>query len=472
MSGAIAKGTLLKDRYCLERPLGHGGMASVWLGHDRVLDRPVAIKVLSDTIASDPEFVARFRREARVAAGVTHANLVGVYDYSDGDERPYLVMQLVPGDSLAAHLSRGSSVDCERLAKELLGALAHIHQVGILHRDIKPHNILIEPDQTAKLIDFGIALPRDATSLTRTGLILGTERYAAPEVMEGAPATERSDLYSCGVVLRLCQGEDPSDLATLVDWLTSRDPRSRPASALQALALLDRRRALAGQPTQAFEPTFTRFDAGSSAPPAVQTPEPTPTRRSSRSEHRHGRWVAPLAAIAVLGAIALGVVLATSGGSDEAGRSGSITAQKSRGEERTKPAANGEAQAPAEVPSDGEASSETEPATTESEPESSESAVPSGEDPALGSALNDEGYELIQAGRYEEAVPVLEESVRSFPPGSEDAAYAYALFNLGNALRLSGRADEAIPVLERRLQIPDQTETVQLELAEARREAG
>src|SRR5918997_2863986 len=182
-------------------------MAAVWLGHDEVLDRPVAVKVLSDTIASDPGFVARFRREAQTAAGLSHPNLVGVYDFSEEGERPYLVMQFVPGESLAARLERGEGIDCDKLAEELLDAVAHIHEVGILHRDIKPGNIIIEPDGTAKLIDFGIALPRDATALTSTGLVLGTERYAAPEVMKGQAATERSDLYSCGLVLQSCGGQ-------------------------------------------------------------------------------------------------------------------------------------------------------------------------------------------------------------------------------------------------------------------------
>src|SRR6476659_6816051 len=183
MAAAIGTGELLKDRYRLERTLGRGGMAAVWLGHDEVLDRPVAVKVLSDTIAGDPGFVTRFRREAKTAAGLTHPNLAGVYDFSEEGERPYLVMQFVPGENLAERMQRGEGVDRDKLARELLEALVHIHRAGVLHRDVKPSNIILEPDGTAKLIDFGIALPQDATALTSTGLILGTERYAAPEVM-------------------------------------------------------------------------------------------------------------------------------------------------------------------------------------------------------------------------------------------------------------------------------------------------
>src|SRR3954467_1829465 len=255
MATAIGIGELLKDRYRLERTLGRGGMAAVWLGHDEVLERQGAVKVLSDTIAPDPGFVARFRREARTAASLSHPSLVGVYDYSDEGERPYLVMQFVPGENLAALLERGEGVDCDRLARELLEALDHIHSVGILHRDIKPANIVIEPDRTAKLIDFGIALPADATALTNPGLILGTERYAAPEVMAGEQATARSDLYSAGVVLRACEGECSRVLGALIDGLTSKAPMARPASARQALARLERAEAL-GQPTQVYEPTF------------------------------------------------------------------------------------------------------------------------------------------------------------------------------------------------------------------------
>ena len=134
----IGPGTRLKDRYRLERLLGRGGMASVWLATDGVLERPVAVKVLSDTIASDPEFQARFRREARVAAGLSHPNLIGVYDFADTAERPYLVMEYVPGDNLAERMSQNGEIDGESLARELLGAVAHIHAAGIVHRDISP----------------------------------------------------------------------------------------------------------------------------------------------------------------------------------------------------------------------------------------------------------------------------------------------------------------------------------------------
>ncbi|MGN6276201.1 MAG: protein kinase domain-containing protein [Solirubrobacterales bacterium] len=416
----IATGERLKDRYRLERLLGHGGMAAVWLGHDEVLERPVAVKVLADTIAGDPQFVARFRREARTAAALSHPNLVGVYDYSEEGERPYLVMQFVPGEDLASRLARGEPVDRDRLARELLAALAHIHAAGILHRDVKPANVILEPNGTAKLIDFGIALSRDATALTSTGLVLGTERYAAPEVMEGRPATERSDLYSCGVVLRSCEGRCSPVLRSLIEWLTSPDPDARPASAQQVLARLERPQSPDGEATQAFRPVIE---------------EPRGIEEPGGNRLRMAAALALAAAVAMIAVVVLG-----GGGQRERHRAHLAHAGVKKNTRKTQPPT-------------------TVPAST-------------GADPTRGSELNERGYAMIQAGEYEAAVPVLEEAVASFPKGTEDIDYAYALFNLGAALRLSGHPEEAIPVLEQRLQIPDQTETVEQELEAARAEAG
>jgi eukaryotic-like serine/threonine-protein kinase len=460
--GTIGIGELLKDRYRLERMLGRGGMAAVWLGHDEVLERPVAVKVLSDTIASDPGFVARFRREARTAAGLSHPNLVGVYDFSEEGERPYLVMQFVPGESLAARLERGKGVDCEKLARELLDAVAHIHEVGILHRDIKPGNIIIEPDGTAKLIDFGIALPRDATSLTSTGLVLGTERYAAPEVMEGQPATERSDLYSCGLVLQSCEGQCSRTLQFLIGEMTSKDPRDRPLSARHALERLERREA----PVE--EPTAVLATPPPPSPPVPPSP-PTPSqeRDGSSGGGRRTAIVAALGLLAVLGVVA--AIALSGGGSGEGGqRTAQAENQKAENAQKAAPAKEAEPEQPAE-----EAES-AEPVESAAAPEESEAQAPEpeGTDPALGASLNEEGFALIQAGEPEAAVPVLEEAVASFPEGSEDLNYAYALFNLGNALRLSGRPEEAIPVLERRLEIPNQEGKVREELEAAEAEVG
>ena len=457
MAATIGTGELLKNRYRLERTLGRGGMAAVWLGHDEVLDRQVAVKVLADTIAADPGFVARFRREARTAAGLSHPNLVGVYDFSEEGERPYLVMQFVPGESLAALLERGEDVDCDKLAREMLDALVHIHGAGILHRDVKPGNIVVEPDGTAKLIDFGIARPLDATAMTRTGLIMATERFAAPEVMEGRPASVRSDLYSLGVVLRACGGRCSRALGALVGELTEKDPAARPSSARQALARLERAEPELEQPTQVFEPTPLPEPASPPPPPAYEGK--TGSRRS-----RWGALVALLAFLAAIGAIA---AVALSGGGSDGGQPRQAKAGKAKKAEQATQKSSGAAAASepaAATPAPVEEQSESEPTEPAPAPESGVSAD--------GASLNEQGFALIQAGEYEAAVPVLEEAIAAYPEGSEDLDYAYALFNLGNALRLSGRPEEAIPVLEKRLEIPNQTGTVEAELEQAREEAG
>jgi eukaryotic-like serine/threonine-protein kinase len=439
----FAAGTMLKDRYRLERLLGRGGMASVWLAADEVLERPVAIKILSDTISSDPEFVARFRREARVAAGLSHPNLIGIFDYAAEAERPYLVMEYVQGETLAERISRGAQTDCRELARELLGALAHIHAAGIVHRDIKPQNILIDADGRAKLIDFGIALPADATSLTRTGQFLGTARFIAPEVAHGGPATERSDLYSCGIVLRDCCREGtPGSLGAFVERLSAERPEARPVSAAGALGALERLSAPDGHAV-ADEPTVP-YEVLSELP---VEPEPG----SDRREPRPRPWGRVLAVGGLLGLAAmLALVVASSNDPPGDGGQANQKVAKTAGQKPSRsPVATG-----------GEAAAEVTPADEKTEA-----------GPELGSVLNEEGFQLIKEGRYEEAVPVLEEAVRAFPPETEDVNYSYALFNLGNALRLSGRPEEAIPVLERRLEIPNQTEAVAQELAMAREEA-
>jgi serine/threonine-protein kinase len=435
----IRDGTVLKGRYRLDRLLGRGGMASVWRGHDRVLDRPVAVKLLSDSIASDPEYLARFRREAKVAASLSHPNLVRVFDFAETGERPYLVMELVPGANLGALTARGEEVDRGRLARQLLAALAHIHRAGIVHRDVKPQNVLLEAGGNAKLIDFGIALPPDATALTSTGLIIATKSFAAPEVMRGKPAGVRSDLYSCGLVLESCEGPDGPALAALVDRLTAEDPAARPPSAGAALRDLE---------------DDEEAEAEAAAEPLAATaafPVEEPTRVGSRAGRGRRRWAVGVGLLAV--AIAALVVVLASLGGDGPGSEKSGVAQNEAVESKG---------GGAERNATPDRAARSQNAAEEEAPEPEE--LPA----ADGGTLNEQGYELIQGGRYEEAVPVLEESVRSFPPGTGDIDYAYALFNLGDALLQSGRAAEAVPILEQRLLIPDQTSAVQAELEAAR----
>jgi serine/threonine protein kinase len=293
MATGFRPGSLLGGRYRLERMLGTGGMATVWLARDERLGRRVAVKIISDTLAADPDYLRRFRREARLAAGLSHPNLVMLYDFGGEDDRPFLAMECVEGGTLADRISAGTAraLGASRLARELLAALDHIHSAGILHRDVKPANVLVAADGTVKLTDFGIAQPEDATRLTTAGLVVGTRSYIAPEVGRGEPATRRSDLYSCGIVLREAIGDPPPpELADLLGRLGDEDPGRRPESASRALTLL------------AGTSTASGPEAGTATAP---TQPLLPGRRLPPP--RRLAAVALVAAIVVLGVILLAV---------------------------------------------------------------------------------------------------------------------------------------------------------------------
>jgi serine/threonine protein kinase len=309
LSSLATGSTLSGGRYRLEAVLGRGGMAIVWRATDVQLERTVAIKVISDVLAGDPRFVQRFDHEARLAAGLSHPNLVKLFDYSVEEERPFLVMEYIAGGTLRE--ARGRQLDALGLGRELLDALAHIHAAGILHRDVKPANVLLDTDGSPRLTDFGIARSEEQTGLTLTGQVMGTLRYIAPEVAAGEPATVRSDLFSLGVLLGEAAGDEPPEaLAGLLPRLTARDPQDRPASAAAALAELDSTRSLP------HTDALAAMDA-TQALPATGVAASLP-----RALHRTGPRIRPahlLAGAAVLIAL-LVVVIATGAGGGDANR--------------------------------------------------------------------------------------------------------------------------------------------------------
>src|SRR4051794_31170415 len=192
------------NRYELGDAIGHGGMADVFLAHDRLLDRDVAVKVLASAFASDPTNFERFRREAQSAAGLNHPNIVAVYDWGEADDTSYIVMEYVPGQTLRELMQaygRLSPTEAARIAAEIADALSFAHAHGVVHRDVKPGNVLITPQGQVKVTDFGIARAESGDPLTKTGSVLGTATYFSPEQAQGFPLDGRSDVYALGVVL-------------------------------------------------------------------------------------------------------------------------------------------------------------------------------------------------------------------------------------------------------------------------------
>ncbi len=210
---------LVDNRYRLVRPLGSGGMADVYLAHDNILDRDVALKVMSTRYASDEEFVERFRREAQSAAALSHPNIVSIFDRGVSEDGTYYIaMEYLPGGTLKDRIMRKGALSARTaaaVALQIAEALCAAHERGVIHRDIKPHNILITESGDVKVTDFGIARAASSSTMTRTGSILGTAHYISPEQAMGEPVGPASDIYSLGVVLyEMLTGELPYDAET------------------------------------------------------------------------------------------------------------------------------------------------------------------------------------------------------------------------------------------------------------------
>lgn len=247
-------------RFVTGELLGQGGMAVVVSAEDTLLDRTVAVKLLSESLAHEPDARERFSREARSMAALNHPNVVQVYDVGEVEERPYFIMEYVAGGSLADRLKAQGPLppeEVDRVALESLRGLAHAHEAGLLHRDLKPANLLVASDGTIKVTDFGVARAAESQTLTRTGIVLGTMRYLAPERLRGESSTEASDLYGLAATLyelvtaagvdpkkdnaplRRLPQDMPGSLRIFLERGLAEDPRQRPASAAEALSIWD-----------------------------------------------------------------------------------------------------------------------------------------------------------------------------------------------------------------------------------------
>ncbi|MCI0764610.1 Stk1 family PASTA domain-containing Ser/Thr kinase [Bacillus sp. TL12] len=206
-------GKRLNDRYKLLKMIGGGGMANVYLAHDDILGRDVAVKILRLDYANNDEFIKRFHREAQSVTTLSHPNIVSMYDVGEEDGIYYLVMEYVPGQTLKQYINQrgmlpiGEALD---IMEQLTSAMAHAHHFEIVHRDIKPHNILIRNDGVVKVTDFGIATATSATTITHTNSVLGSVHYLSPEQARGGIANKQSDIYSLGIVMfELLTGRQP-----------------------------------------------------------------------------------------------------------------------------------------------------------------------------------------------------------------------------------------------------------------------
>jgi serine/threonine-protein kinase len=222
-------GRVLGGRYRLDRELARGGMATVWVAEDPLLSRRVAVKLLLPQLAVDEALRVRFRNEAIAAAKLTHPGIVATYDTGDDDGTAYIVMELVEGKTLRSLLDERGRLpvrDAVDISSQVADALEHAHRQGLVHRDIKPANVLVQSDGRVKVTDFGIAKAAGGDDLTRTGTVVGTARYLAPEQVNGHPVDGRADVYALGLILyEMLAGRAPfggdNDMATAVARLTN-----------------------------------------------------------------------------------------------------------------------------------------------------------------------------------------------------------------------------------------------------------
>jgi eukaryotic-like serine/threonine-protein kinase len=197
-------GKRISGRYKIKDMIGGGGMANVYLAHDMILDRDVAVKMLRLDFANDDEFIRRFHREAQSATSLAHPNIVSIYDVGEEDGLYYIVMEYVDGQTLKQYIQQHAPVPVEEalnIMQQLTSAISNAHHNHIVHRDIKPHNILIDSSGTVKITDFGIAMALSATSITQTNSVLGSVHYLSPEQARGGMANKKSDIYSIGIVM-------------------------------------------------------------------------------------------------------------------------------------------------------------------------------------------------------------------------------------------------------------------------------
>ncbi|HEY8082341.1 MAG TPA: protein kinase [Solirubrobacterales bacterium] len=327
-------GTVLSGRYRLEAKLGSGGMSTVYLARDETLDRPVAVKVMHREMSEQPDQLERFRQEARAVAKLSHPNVVSVIDAGEDGGHPYIVFEYVKGETLKQRISRVGALDTQEAiayAIEIGRGLSVAHGRSMVHRDIKPQNVLIDDEGRAKLTDFGISRQLEQDGMTATGRVLGTTDYVAPEQAMGQEVDPRSDVYSLGVVLyEMLVGQVPfhadSQVGVAMKHVNEELPdvqRRRPeASAAVALVV---ERSTAKNPAERYEGIDAMIDdletaleveaarAGSTTGEATSVLDAVPPPKRKLSSRARWSWTAIIVLLLVAGGALLVVQLISSG---------------------------------------------------------------------------------------------------------------------------------------------------------------
>src|SRR5579871_5047718 len=320
--------------YQIVDEVAHGGMATVYRALQPNLGRYVALKVLSAELSRDPDFVARFQHEARVAARLEHPNIVPIYDIGQADDAFYIAMRLVPGRSLADIITTDGPLPLDRtrqLLSQVAGALDYAHRQGVVHRDVKPSNMLVEDNDHLSLADFGIARATDASRVTRFGMLVGTPRFMAPEQVQGLDIDYRADLYSLGVVAYLMlTGQAPFEADSVVSLLHKHVYEAPPSARSLRPELPDNvdaalNRMLAKQPGERYPSAFAFVTALHAqrtpdvtvdgpihprpASPSIAEPAPTPSSAADARGRSSAPWPVIVGGVLLLSIVALAAVV-------------------------------------------------------------------------------------------------------------------------------------------------------------------